>query len=121
MTHEKFESEINTLKKFFEIYCHDKHQDRVMHEGNYNIPYKEKTFILNVTLCDECNSLLSSSIKHLQECPHEEKPRCRKCPTPCYSKEEWKSVAKIMKYAGIKLGLGKIGKRLKNLITTNKS
>jgi C4-type Zn-finger protein len=56
MTYEKFESEINTLKKFFEIYCHDKHQDKVMHEGNYNIPYKEKILILSVTLCDECNS-----------------------------------------------------------------
>ena len=52
MTKEKFRTEIYTLKKFFEIYCHDKHQDRVMHEGNYNIPYKDEYFKLDVTLCD---------------------------------------------------------------------
>jgi hypothetical protein len=116
MTYEKFENEINTLKKFFEIYCHNKHQDKIMHEGNYNIPYRDKVFKLDVTLCDECNELLSYSINKLQECPHEEKPRCRKCPTPCYEKDKWKQVAKIMKYAGIRLGLGKVGTRLKNLL-----
>ena len=116
MTYEKFESEINTLKKFFEIYCHNKHQEKIMHEGNYNIPYKDRNFKLDLTLCDECNSLFSKAIKHLQECPHEQKPRCRKCPNPCYEKEEWKNIAKIMKYSGMKLGLGKVGTKLKKLI-----
>jgi predicted amidophosphoribosyltransferase len=119
MTNEKFKSEINTLKKFFEIYCHDKHQYRIMHEGNYNIPYNDKYFKLNVTLCDECNSLLSRSIKNLQNCPHEIKPRCRKCPTPCYNKEDWKNVAKIMKYSGMKLGLTKAAKKIKKLFKIN--
>ncbi len=115
MTQEKFENEIKTLKKFFELYCHNKHQNKTMQEGKYKILYKEKYFYLEVLLCDECNNLLSNAIKHLQECPHEEKPRCRKCPNPCYEKEEWKKIAKIMKYAGIKLGLGKIGTRLKKI------
>jgi len=115
MTNEKFRSEIDTLKKFFEIYCHDKHQDRIMHEGNYNIPYNDTFFKLEVTLCNECNSLLSTSIRNLQNCPHNPKPRCRKCPNPCYEKEDWKAVAKIMKYSGMKLGLGKAGARLKKL------
>jgi predicted amidophosphoribosyltransferase len=113
MTNEKFRGEIDTLKKFFELYCHDKHQDRIMHEGNYNILYNNEYFKLDVTLCDECNALLATSIKNLQNCPHEIKPRCRKCPTPCYEKNDWKAVAKIMKYSGMKLGLGKAGKRLK--------
>jgi len=116
MTTEKFKSEIDTLKKFFEIYCHDKHQDRTMHQGYYNIPYKDQNFKLEVTLCDECNELLASAIAKLQACPYEEKPRCRKCPNPCYEKDEWKKIAKIMKHAGIKLGLGKVGTRLKKLI-----
>jgi hypothetical protein len=116
MTEEKFKGEIDTLKKFFELYCHDKHQDRIMHEGNYNIPYNNEYFKLDVTLCDECNSLLAVAIKNLQNCPHEIKPRCRKCPTPCYEKQDWKNVAKIMKYSGMKLGLGKAGKRLKKFL-----
>ena len=119
MTNEKFRGEIDTLKKFFEIYCHDKHQDKTMHEGNYNIPYNNEYFKLDVTLCNECNTLLSYSISKLQACHHDPKPRCRKCPTPCYDKEEWKKVAKIMKYSGMKLGLGKVGTRLKKLIGLN--
>jgi len=115
MTNEKFRSEIDTLKKFFELYCHDKHQNKTMHEGNYNIPYNNEYFKLNVTLCDECNSLLSNSISKLQNCPHDPKPRCRKCPNPCYEKEDWKNVAKIMKYSGMKLGLTKAAKKLKKL------
>jgi len=74
MTNEKFRSEIDTLKKFFELYCHDKHQDKIMHEGNYKIPYNGTYFKLDVTLCDECNSLLSNSISKLQNCPHDPKP-----------------------------------------------
>jgi len=117
MTYEKFRSEIDTLKNFFELYCHSKHQDRVMQEGSYKIPYRGREFLLEVRLCDECNSLLSNSIKHLQECPHEEKPRCRKCPNPCYEKEEWKAVAKIMRFSGMKLGLSKVKKRIGSLFS----
>jgi len=115
MTYEKFESEVQTLKKFMEIYCHDKHQNRTMQNGNYKIPYKDSFLKIDVTLCDECNSILSNTIKHLQECPHEDKPRCRKCPNPCYEKDEWKQIATIMKYSGMKLGLTKIKNRLKKI------
>ena len=120
MTNEKFRSEIDTLKKFFEIYCHDKHQDRIMHEGNYNIPYNDTFFKLEVTLCNECNALLSTSIKNLQNCPHNPKPRCRKCPNPCYEKDDWKNVAKIMRYSGTKLGLTKAAQRIKKFLGINK-
>jgi hypothetical protein len=51
----------------------------------------------------------------LQNCPHEIKPRCRKCPTPCYEKQEWKNIARIMKYSAIKLSLGKIKSRVFNI------
>ena len=37
MTHEKFEIEINTLKKFYELYCKDKHEEQVfrVHKEQY--------------------------------------------------------------------------------------
>jgi len=116
MTHEKFRTEIDTLKKFFEVYCHDKHQDRTMYEGNYKIPYKDEYFKLDIHLCDDCNALLSNSITKLQECPHEEKPRCRKCPNPCYDRDEWRAIAKVMKYSGMKLGVSKVKDKLKKMI-----
>ena len=106
MTTQKFESEINTLDKFFTIYCENKHEDQISHEQD--IKYKDKTFKLKTTLCRDCQELLEYSIARLQECPHEEKPRCRKCPHPCYEKNQWKRVAKLMGYSGMKLGLRKI-------------
>ncbi|NLM99553.1 MAG: hypothetical protein GX170_05965, partial [Campylobacteraceae bacterium] len=46
---------------------------------------------------------------------NEEKPSCRKCPNPCYEKDRWKLLAKIMKYSGMKLGLLKIRKMFKRV------
>jgi hypothetical protein len=113
MTTEKFEHEINTLQKFFNIYCHDKHKNQYTKE--YDIPYKDKKFHFEISLCDECHELLKYAILRLQECPRDPKPRCRNCPEPCYEKVQYKKMAKIMRYSGMKLGLTKAAKRIKNL------
>jgi hypothetical protein len=110
MTNEKFNAEIDTLKKFFETYCKDKHEDQ---ENNTSyIKYNSKIFILELDLCEECNKAINYSFFKLQNCPHEIKPRCRVCPKPCYEKQEWKDIAKVMKYSAIKLSLGKIKSRI---------
>ncbi|NPA55197.1 MAG: nitrous oxide-stimulated promoter family protein [Epsilonproteobacteria bacterium] len=106
MTFEKFTNEVMTLKKFFEIYCHDKHH--LASSRNYTIAYHNQTIQIECTLCNECAELFEIAISNLQNCPHDEKPRCRKCPNPCYDKDTWKKIAKIMKYAGIKTGLSKL-------------
>jgi hypothetical protein len=113
MTLEKFESEIKTLKEFFYIYCHDKHKNQIKKE--YIIPYKEKTFKFDVSLCEECHELLKYAIIKLQECPNDPKPRCRKCKNPCYEKDKYKKMAQMMRYSGMKLGLTKAAKRLKKI------
>jgi hypothetical protein len=108
MTSEKFISETKTLKKFFTIYCKDKHT----HQNSYvkNLHYKNESFNVNFHLCDECKELINYSITKLEECPHKIKPRCRTCPNPCYEKSEWKKLAKLMRYSGIQLGILKIKK-----------
>ena len=110
MTNEKFESEINTLKKFFEIYCKDKHENQKNHTSY--VEYKSKFLTLELDLCEECYKTINYSFLKLQNCPHEIKPRCRVCPNPCYEKLEWKDIAKVMKYSAIKLSLGKIKSRI---------
>jgi hypothetical protein len=117
MTKEKFKNEIETLKKFFEIYCRDKHQNRT--EKKYEIEYKNEFFDFSVSLCEDCHNLLSYAIERLKECPRDPKPRCRNCPEPCYEKDKYKQMAKIMRYSGMKLGLTKAAKRLKNLFKKN--
>ena len=106
MTSEKFEGEVQTLKKFFELHCKDKHvgQKDYIKELSYN----GKDYKVELHLCDGCENLLNYSFDRLLECPHDIKPRCRTCPAPCYEKPQWKSVAALMKYSGMKLGMLKI-------------
>ena len=117
MTFEKFSSEIETLQKFFPIYCNDKHQNQ--YEKYYKITYLDKTIEFNITLCKECHNLLSYAIDRLKECPNDPKPRCRKCPSPCYEKDKFKKMAKMMRYSGMKLGLTKAAKKFKNIFKKN--
>ncbi|NPA11827.1 MAG: nitrous oxide-stimulated promoter family protein [Epsilonproteobacteria bacterium] len=113
MTEEKFKSEVETLKKFFQIYCEDKHQNQKTRE--FHITYKNLELDFSVNLCDECNNMLNYSISKLQECPNDPKPRCRKCENPCYEKDKYKQMAKMMRHSGMKLGLTKAAKRLKSI------
>jgi len=117
MTLEKFKSEIEILKKFFPIYCNDKHSNQF--EQHYKISYKNETIEFNISLCSECHNLLKYAINKLQECPNDPKPRCRKCPNPCYEKDKFKQMAKMMRYSGMKLGLTKAAKKLKNIFKKN--
>lgn len=111
MTNEKFIGEVKTLQKFFTKYCHDKHSKRK--DFHHKLAYKMISYEVDLELCDECNDLISYSFQRLQECPHEIKPRCRQCPEPCYEKNQWKSLAKLMRYSGFQFGLTKIKKLFK--------
>ncbi len=109
MTTEKFTSETETLKKFFEIFCKGKKHENIKNQ-KFNATYNNEEFNFEFELCDECFDLLKYSINRLEGCPHDPKPRCRTCPSPCYEKDKWKKVAKLMRYSGMKLGILKIKK-----------
>lgn len=111
MKTEKFISEAETLKKFFELHCKNKHTNQTNHCKKLH--YNDTNVNIELELCNDCINLIHYSFDRLKECPHEIKPRCRTCKTPCYSKDEWKKVAKLMMYSGMQLGLGKIRKFLK--------
>ena len=110
MTKEKFELEINTLKTFLELYCKDKHEHQEIR--NITLIYNSNIFSLELNLCEDCYKTINYSFMKLQNCPHEIKPRCRRCLNPCYEKNEWKNIARVMKYSAIKLSLGKIKSRI---------
>jgi len=113
MQNDKFKGEVQTLKKFFELHCHDKHQNQKNHCKQ--LLYNDEKINVDLNLCSECIELIHYSFDRLLECPHDPKPMCRTCPNPCYSKDEWKKVAKLMRYSGIQLGLVKIKKFFKVL------
>ncbi|PID26565.1 MAG: hypothetical protein CR982_09865 [Candidatus Cloacimonadota bacterium] len=103
---EKFKSEIETVKKFFELYCKNKHKNLV--NNNIKLHYKGEEINSSLNLCEDCLKTITYCFDRLVECPHEVKPRCRKCLKPCYGKDEWKAMKKVMKYSGIRVGLSSI-------------
>ncbi len=111
----KFKQEVETLKKFFEVYCSEKHieQKSIIK----TLKYKDEEIDINLNLCDECLRKIEYSFDRLLACPHEIKPRCRACPNPCYEKKNWKETAQVMRYSGFKLGLRTINKKVKKLFS----
>ena len=112
MTNEKFIYDSTTVLKFIQLYCDDKHKDIPKEQGEKSLVYRENLLnhTLTYELCLDCQKTFELSYEKLQNCPHEDKPSCRKCPAPCYDKPDWKSLAKIMKYSGMRLGLTKLRK-----------
>lgn len=110
MQDKKFISEVQTLLKFIQLYCDDKHDEK-KESVSLEVPYKGRNLLhVNFDLCLTCKETFLYCIQRLQECPYEEKPKCRTCKTPCYERPKWKELAKIMRHSGMKLGLLKIKK-----------
>lgn len=112
MTNEKFITDAKVVLKFIQYYCKKQHPDHEKHNESINLVYNDEDLKteLSYKLCDECKRTFHYSLARLRECPHDEKPSCRKCPKPCYDKAEWKHLAKIMKHGGMHFGMVKIKK-----------
>lgn len=115
MNKKKFQSEADTLKSFFETYCAaNTHEKRTLQTSTCK--HNDFTYIVESELCVKCHKLMDYSLIRLQECSHDVKPRCRKCPDPCYEKDEWKKLAKVMRYSGLRLGILKVKEKIKKEI-----
>nr|WP_321267101.1 nitrous oxide-stimulated promoter family protein [uncultured Sulfurimonas sp.] len=114
MTEEKFIHDSKTVLKFIQCYCDNEHKD--VQKNSSFIKLTQNDIYLNedmhYNLCPRCEETLNYSYVKLQECPHDEKPSCRQCPKPCYDKAEWKHIAKIMRYSGLRFGILKIRKKI---------
>ncbi len=115
LTNEKFIGDTEIVLKFIQLYCDKKHNNIKKSDGLLNLHYKNQDLHVEIkyNLCSTCKEDFLYSYGRLQECPHDEKPSCRKCPAPCYEKSKWKELAKIMKYSGMQFGLLKIRKLFK--------
>lgn len=109
MHSDKFQQEAQTLVKFIQIYCDDKHTDEKL-DKDINITYNGKSLNLRARVCTECEEMLDYALNRLKNCPHDPKPKCRKCKNPCYEKSRYKQMAKMMVYSGVRLGLSKLKK-----------
>jgi len=110
LSEDKFIHDTKTVLKFIQLYCDEKHKEDEKNDGIEHLNYQNKDLHVDVEyhLCQACQETFTYSYQRLQECPHEQKPSCRKCPNPCYEKPRWKHLASIMRFSGMKLGLLKI-------------
>ncbi len=109
MTFKKYTQEVTTLTRFVSYYCAGKHADVPKKGSCITLRYAgERAEPLEAELCDECAEILSYGVTRLQACPFDDKPKCRKCPNPCYERPMWKKLAKIMRYSGMHFGLEKV-------------
>ena len=114
MTFEKYQQEVEIITKFVSLYCKDKHGDVPRKGMSVSLMYRaERAEPIETTLCEECNEVVAYAIARLQGCPFEDKPKCRKCPNPCYERPMWKKVARIMRYSGMKLGMNKLREKVR--------
>ena len=96
---------LKDLELFFNYYCEHKHKK-----------IEKKVFSMSgdaqLHLCQECEDLFNYAQTKLSECELDPKPKCRECVVKCYSKMEWKSMATVMKYSGLRLGLIKLKNKI---------
>ena len=98
----KERADIRTLIRFVEIYCRVKH-------GGEKIPFSSKGIDLEVignkeiSLCEACAKLLNYGLTMRVKCPHDPKPMCKKCKTPCYHSAYRSKIREVMRFSGIYL------------------
>lgn len=111
MTRDKLYTDSKALHRFLQFHCEREHRDVAKKEGTLVVTFQDElVYEQPYTLCEECETLLFYAYGKLKNCPHDDKPSCRKCPSPCYEKSMWKKMAGIMRYSGMRLGLTKIRK-----------
>lgn len=77
------DKQLQTLKKFIEVYCSKKHRTA------------------GGQLCDECRELLDYAADRLAKCPMDPKPKCKDCEVHCYDQAHRDRIKEVMKFSGM--------------------
>ena len=99
---EKEQSDIRTLIKFVGIFCRENHdgEKKPFSFRPLDIKEIEKK---EIALCPDCTRLLTYGLTMRLKCPHDPKPICKKCESPCYRGEYKEKIREVMKFSGIYL------------------
>lgn len=96
----KISRDVNIIARFIEIFCHNKHTD------NMKSPIQPKGRIgeylkdIPIELCPECNKLLCYAVSKRIICSYDPKPKCKKCPTHCYTRGYRERIREVMRFSG---------------------
>jgi len=83
MNNKTIQNDIKIVNRFTEVFCNSHHGTK------------------NRELCSECQDLVEYSIKRLEKCPYDPKPKCKNCETHCYKPVYREKMKQIMKYSGM--------------------
>jgi hypothetical protein len=98
----KEKDDIRILMKFVSIFCRENHEAE-------KTPFPFKLFEVKeierkeISLCPECSRLLTYGLTMRVKCPHDPKPMCKKCESPCYKGDNKEKIREVMKFSGIYL------------------
>ncbi|MFC2020287.1 nitrous oxide-stimulated promoter family protein [Chloroflexota bacterium] len=96
--------DIKVLGDFISIFCRENHDT----EDKDGLLIKDAR-IRNIlgdeglTLCSDCQKLISHSIAKLMQCPYDPKPMCKKCETHCYAPGYRERIREVMRFSGLYL------------------
>ena len=100
----KLRKDILILAQFVQCRCRARHCGReavpVAAKGTTLSPWISD---LNLNLCSECRSLFLHGAAKRVLCPYDPKPRCKKCPTPCYRPGYRETVRAVMRDSGLRM------------------
>jgi hypothetical protein len=96
----KEKSDVRTLIQFVEIFCREKH---LQEKSQFTFNKVDVKSTRKTDLMLECTKLLRYGLTMRLRCPHDPKPMCKKCTTPCYKGEYRSKIREIMKFSGIYL------------------
>jgi hypothetical protein len=93
-------NDIRTLIKFVGIYCRERHDGK-------KAPFLFKLLDMReitkkeISLCMDCARLLTYGLTMRLKCPHDPKPMCKKCESPCYHGDYKSKIREVMKFSGM--------------------
>jgi hypothetical protein len=79
--------ELGILQSFLTIYCRARH-GRIRGQDH-------------AVLCESCQELFAYASKRLALCPYNPKPKCKHCPTHCFSPARRAQIREVMRFSGI--------------------
>jgi hypothetical protein len=92
-------SDLKVLASFIQLYCHARHDRKVV--GEESMPeFLHSRHTDRNRLCADCASLLDHGIKKRALCPLHPKPSCKSCHIHCYTPEYRQKIREIMAYSG---------------------
>ncbi|MBI2869840.1 MAG: nitrous oxide-stimulated promoter family protein [Chloroflexi bacterium] len=100
----KKERDLKVLRDFVQIYCREKHREEA--KTDFRIRDERLRQILSensLSLCPDCDKLLTHGMSKLLQCTQDPKPMCKKCEIHCYAPGYREKIREVMKFSGLYL------------------